>query len=217
MSKRGSITTFTILLLALACVAIGTSASARATSRSAAGPSGLSGPGAPHPPASCTPGWAIIPSANVPATNNYLNAVAVVATNDVWVAGNAGNATLTEHWDGTAWSTVPSPSVGTGANMLSGLAALASNNVWAVGRAQNSTTQTLIEHWDGTAWSIVPSPNAGTGNNLLGGVAAIAPNDIWPWARLRMESKGGGRSPNTGTAPPGVLWPARTRALTRME
>ncbi|HMA34655.1 MAG TPA: S-layer homology domain-containing protein [Chloroflexia bacterium] len=219
MSKRGSITTFTILLLALACVAIGTSASARATSRSAAGPSGLSGPGAPHPPASCTPGWAIIPSANVPATNNYLNAVAVVATNDVWVAGNAGNATLTEHWDGTAWSTVPSPSVGTGANMLSGLAALASNNVWAVGRAQNSTTQTLIEHWDGTAWSIVPSPNAGTGNNLLGGVAAIAPNDIWAVGASQDGVQGGRTltehwdgtawsvvaSPDPGPDPDGVI------------
>src|SRR6266446_907753 len=113
--------------------------------------------------------WTIVSSPS-PTDFNFMNAVAGIATNDVWAVGDYENnkgiyKTLTEHWDGTSWSIIPSPSRGD-FDSLQSLAAIATNNVWVVGSYYNTRrqqTQTLIEHWDGTSWSIVSSPNVGKG------------------------------------------------------
>lgn len=50
---------------------------------------------------------------------SYLNAMAAVAANDIWVVGWASPLsydpakTLVEHWDGTSWRIIPSPNPGT--------------------------------------------------------------------------------------------------------
>lgn len=130
--------------------------------------------------------WSVVPSPNVESSNNELDSVAAVATNDVWAVGHWRNAsniyqTLTEHWDGTAWSMVPSPSIGSGNNDLYGITAVSASDVWAVGHYRPGTTiyQTLIEHWDGSSWNVVPSSNAGSDNNNLNEIAAISGNDVW--------------------------------------
>lgn len=125
---------------------------------------------------------------------NSLNAVAAIASNDVWAVGyykspNVKRQTLAEHWNGTAWSLVSSPNVGI-ANDLYSISADASNDVWAVGfyNNKNSTEQTLVEHWDGSSWSVVPSLNEGSGDNMIISVTAISPTDVWVVAHNQEQS-----------------------------
>jgi hypothetical protein len=120
-------------------------------------------------------------------TGNFLNAVAAVATDDVWAVGfsftcNALLKPMALHWDGTRWSVVSTPKLNTNDNSaLNGIVALASDNVYAVGYqpAKNGAVQTLIEHWDGSAWTAVPSPNGNSTGNVLMSVSATSPSDIW--------------------------------------
>ncbi len=82
--------------------------------------------------------------------NENLNAVAAIATDDVWVSGsyafvNEQNqleyVPLFLHWDGSVWSQYQSPGYGFD------LVAIGTNDVYGVGG------RTLV-HWDGQAWSI---------------------------------------------------------------
>jgi hypothetical protein len=130
------------------------------------------------------PVWSIVSSPNVAGSSCILNAISVVAANDVWAVGYSidssfNNRSLTIHWNGAAWSIVPSPSVGN--DILYAVDAIASNDVWATGgtRVGYSSSHTLTLHWDGLNWMVVPSPNDSTGNNELYGVAAVSANDVW--------------------------------------
>jgi hypothetical protein len=129
--------------------------------------------------------WSVIPSANVPNTNNELYGVVALGPNNVWAVGYWGNAasgfsTLIEHWNGSTWRLVASvdPS---GDNFLQAVSATGPSDVWAVGRTRNPFnfhTATLIEHWDGNSWSQV----FGFGvepDSAAYGVAAVSPGDAW--------------------------------------
>ncbi len=129
--------------------------------------------------------WQVIPTANVPGTNNELYAVVALEPNNVWAVGYWGNAasgfsTLVEHWNGSTWSVVSSPNP-LGDNFLSAVSATGANDIWAVGRSRNPftfRTNTLIEHWDGNSWSTV----IGFGvepESAAYGVAAVSPGDAW--------------------------------------
>lgn len=138
--------------------------------------------------------WRTIPSPNPgspPRCNNsnsgnYLNAIAAVASDDVWAVGLMFSCDslirpLVIHWNGTAWKAVNTPALRTNDNSsLNSIVALAANDIYAVGYqpAANGAVLTLIEHWDGNAWSVVPSPNRSTGN-VLTAVTATSPADIW--------------------------------------
>jgi hypothetical protein len=120
-------------------------------------------------------------------TGNFLNAVAAVATNDVWAVGFSFTCTsllkpMALHWNGNQWKVVPTPKLNTNDNAaLNGILAFASDNIFAVGYqpASNGAVQTLIEHWDGSAWTVVPSPNANNSGNVLSSISAASPTDIW--------------------------------------
>ncbi len=149
----------------------------------------------PGPTTTVNGTWKIVSSPNVGTGTfgNQLNAVAVVAANDVWAAGFSPapsgtplyiRQSLVEHWNGSSWSVVASPNpAGKTDVRLNGVSALSSSDIWAVGHSGDPSTvpyQTLIEHWNGTSWSIIASPSPGTYNgNDLYAVAAIAPNDVW--------------------------------------
>jgi hypothetical protein len=129
--------------------------------------------------------WQLIPSANVPGSNNELYGVVALGPNDVWAVGYWGNAasafsTLIEHWNGSVWTIVSSPNP-SGDNFLSAVSATGANDVWAVGRSRNPfnfQTSTLIEHWDGNSWSQVLG--FGVEPESAGyGVAAVSPADAW--------------------------------------
>jgi hypothetical protein len=128
--------------------------------------------------------WRVIPSANVPGSNNELYGVVAISANDVWAVGYSGNAafgffTLIEHWNGSSWSIVSSPSP-QGDDILRAVSGTGGGDVWAVGRSRNTfnfRTSTLIEHWNGNSWSQVFG--AAGENSALYGVAAISPGDAW--------------------------------------
>ena len=141
-----------------------------------------------------------------------LNAVAMVAPDDVWAVGYSGGwlaeAPLVMHWDGQTWQAVPIPSFFTqGNNSFTGVVALAPADVWAVGTytADNGDLPAPDLHWDGQAWSLVPCPYPAAYNNSLNGIAAGAGRS-GPWAALTASS-----SLSTGTAANGA-WPPRCPA-----
>jgi hypothetical protein len=96
------------------------------------------------------------------AGEGFLNDVAEVAWNDVWVVGYGPEAApLVLHRDGLRWSIVPTPPPPAGGfRYLHALSAVSSSNVWAVGGtgSPGSPGQALMEHWDGASWSVVPTP-----------------------------------------------------------
>ncbi|HUI44150.1 MAG TPA: hypothetical protein VL523_19465 [Terriglobia bacterium] len=132
--------------------------------------------------------WSIVESPNVAgADKNFLTAVAVVSSTDVWAVGysetDITDVPLIEHYDGEGWSIVPSvyppPSE---FNELYGVAALSADDVWAVGyENENSQGQyggALTEHWDGVKWTLVDGPVLGVATNL-NAVAAVSSTNVW--------------------------------------
>jgi hypothetical protein len=93
-----------------------------------------------------------------------LTAVAAVASNDVWAAGQTvaegGLRSLVEHWNGNSWTKATLPA-STTYQAVNGLAALAPGDVWTVGYAStdvsNRPYRPLVMHWDGSAWTVQPS------------------------------------------------------------
>jgi hypothetical protein len=88
--------------------------------------------------------WRLVPSPNVPGTNNFLLALTARTAQDSWAVGtyhaSSGRVqTLIEHWDGTAWHLVPSPNGGAAVNVLGAVAARAANDAWAVGISFSSS------------------------------------------------------------------------------
>jgi hypothetical protein len=130
--------------------------------------------------------WSIVPSPNVPGTNDdqllgvaSLSACGVAAVGIYIIPGVA--YTLVERWNGTSWSIVPSPNVSSASGSeLFSVAIAAKNAAWTVGNWYNSNfqNQTLIEQWDGTQLSIVSSPNVGSQDALIA-VAANSATDVW--------------------------------------
>jgi hypothetical protein len=92
-----------------------------------------------------------------------LTAVAAVASNDVWAAGQTvaegGLRSLVEHWNGSSWTKATLPASNT-YQAINGLVALAPNDVWSVGYAStdasNRPYRPLVMHWDGSAWTVKP-------------------------------------------------------------
>jgi hypothetical protein len=132
--------------------------------------------------------WSIVDNPNVSgADKNFLMAVAVVSSTDVWAVGysetSITDVPLIEHYDGGSWSIVssvyPPPSE---FNELYGVAAISANDVWAVGyENENSQGQyggALTEHWDGTKWTLVDGPFLGSAI-ILNGVAAVSSTSVW--------------------------------------
>jgi hypothetical protein len=139
--------------------------------------------------------WTVVPSPNPGSPNscngsntgNMLNAVAAVASNDVWAVGFKFTCTslltpLILHWDGTKWSNVNSPALLTNDNSaLNGIVAFSATNIYAAGYqpASNGAVSTLVEHWDGSKWSVVTTPNGNPTGSPLSAISATSPNDIW--------------------------------------
>ena len=74
-----------------------------------------------------------------PSVNgSSLNAVAEIASNDVWAVGGVSNPStnqvqpLAEHFNGTTWSVVPTP-LWPRENFFTGVSGVSANDVWAVG------------------------------------------------------------------------------------
>ena len=122
--------------------------------------------------------WSVVPS---PSLNgfDFLNAVAAVASDDVWAVGQDGRPTENAfflHWDGQNWSVVDAPP---DAGPQFAVAALASNDVWSAGSGRSPDNTSLFNHWDGTSWTTVPNPPITPGGVTIRGLSVLAPDDIW--------------------------------------
>lgn len=124
--------------------------------------------------------------ANLPTlANSSLNAITVVAPNDIWAAGYSGTRPLTLRYNGNTWSVVASPSPNDtrfrDTTRQYGISANASNNIWATGTRLRSysgagyftrhTYFTEILHWNGATWRIVVSPDSSANTSQLFGIA----------------------------------------------
>ncbi|WIG61330.1 MAG: hypothetical protein OJF49_004078 [Ktedonobacterales bacterium] len=143
--------------------------------------------------------WSIVPSPNADSSSasNDLSSIAALSSTDVWAvgsymydSGNGYDATLAEHWDGSAWSIVSSPNEGISTSLNGITAVSGTNQLWAVGDyfdSLNQPTETLTQRWDGKQWSIISSPNiSGASGNVLLSVTSLSMNDQWAvgWFRI---------------------------------
>ena len=122
--------------------------------------------------------WSVVSSPNLNGFD-FLNAVAAVASHDVWAVGQDGRPTENAfflHWDGQSWSIVDAPS---NAGPQFAVAALASNDVWSAGSGRGANNTSLFNHWDGTSWTTVPNPPITPGGVTIRALSAFAPDDIW--------------------------------------
>ena len=122
--------------------------------------------------------WSVVPSPNLQGFE-VLNAVAAVATDDVWAVGQNTRPNfepLLMHWDGQSWTIVDAPP---DAGPQFTLAALASNDVWSAGSGRSEDNTELFNHWDGNSWTTIPNPPITPGYVEIRALSALAPDDIW--------------------------------------
>jgi hypothetical protein len=87
-----------------------------------------------------------------------ISGIVALGPNNAWLVGNhqpdaAPEATLVEHWNGTAWKVVSAPT-GPGWSSLSDVGAVSASDMWAVGTDVFHRPHALREHYDGSAWTI---------------------------------------------------------------
>jgi hypothetical protein len=99
--------------------------------------------------------WTVVPSPNIGAGNNSLQAIKARSASDIWAVGYYDDITgsiplrrtFTVHWNGTAWSVVGSANPGTGDNWLRSVVAPAgTTQAFASG---TSAAGTLVERFAG--------------------------------------------------------------------
>ncbi len=92
--------------------------------------------------------WNVIHDPNIATT--WLNGVAAISPNNVWIIGLENVRTHIEHWDGTSWKVAPSPNPGSYSDVLRSIANVpGSSSLWTVGNfasqgSRNSDTLTLF-------------------------------------------------------------------------
>ncbi|TWT46160.1 hypothetical protein RAS1_26080 [Phycisphaerae bacterium RAS1] len=136
--------------------------------------------------------WSIVPSPSPTecgtCTWAALDAVAALAPNDVWAAGNArirasdgflGTHLLIMHWNGQSWQVLqaPMPSGASGENVLD-IVAIAPDNIWFLGEWVNPQVG-LALHWNGSSLQLHNGPLLSGGGHGFEAGSALASNDIW--------------------------------------
>ncbi len=174
-----------MLVVALAVAGVAVSTSARARPATASGVT----PGDPR--TTCTSGWQVQRRSGTPGA---LVAVAAAGAGDAWAVGSVGfgvpTRTLAMRWDGADWTVVASPNPSSMLDVLNGVAVLSARDAWAVGGAgamSGITLSSLIEHWNGTGWTVVRA----RGPQELEAVVALSPSDIWAVGNSNVTSAAG--------------------------
>jgi hypothetical protein len=111
-------------------------------------------------------GWKSVP---VPAGIRFLNDVAALAADDIWMVSGSNLV----HWNGSSFAVTRGPE---GIYLLS-ISGRASDDVWAVGTTQpaDSNFQAVIFHWNGQQWADVARPGLG----VLRSIAPASPLEVW--------------------------------------
>lgn len=128
--------------------------------------------------------WAIVPSPDIGAGDNYLSGIAALGPRDVWTVGRAFVGSrfvpLALRWNGHKWSARTLPAAGSGDNTLNGLTSVG-RDLWAVGSAAGASgaDRTLTERYRHGHWRILPSPNANKADNVLYSVTVTGGRQVW--------------------------------------
>ncbi|MBK6939063.1 MAG: hypothetical protein IPH13_02500 [Planctomycetes bacterium] len=149
-----------------------------------------------------------IPSPGPASANCGLDAVKMIASNDVWAggwqykqdaAGYVGPHLFVIHWDGSQWTEVPTPmpatlgTQGGSGEFIHGIDASGPNDVWFVGEwmeALQNKRPALAMHWDGSNFTMFDTPLMHAKGDSLEAVAVIAHDDVW--------AVGGGKTSASG-------------------
>jgi hypothetical protein len=120
-----------------------------------------------------------------------LNAIGGSGASDVWAVGDTitaagAEASLAEHFDGSAWTAVPSAEVPGGT--LTAVSADSAADAWAGG---STSAGPLVEHWNGTAWQVATMP-APAGARALTSVFVVSADDAWAAGLGRQPGYSGG-------------------------
>ncbi|MGC8461756.1 MAG: hypothetical protein ACP5OR_07965 [Candidatus Dormibacteria bacterium] len=112
-------------------------------------------------------------------------AVSVISSSDVWIAGYQGSTaqTLVENFNGSAWSVISTVNPGGSAvvNQFNAIAA-SSNGVFAAGWYSNGTVnQTLVEQYNGSSFtqSTTQNPSGSAATNMFEGATIDSSGDEW--------------------------------------
>lgn len=129
-------------------------------------------------PASCGFTWTEENAVGI-QNSYYLNGVAAISADDVWVVGEetipSSTRVVLEHWDGISWTHIPQGDVNGDVISLDAVSAVATDNVWAFGT--NEAGLTVPVHWDGVGWTVFPGP--GSPLYSINDGLAFANNDLW--------------------------------------
>ncbi|HEX6479233.1 MAG TPA: hypothetical protein VF043_10340 [Ktedonobacteraceae bacterium] len=119
--------------------------------------------------------WSEVRSPQLRGKGGYLQAIAIVAPNDIWAAGEqykqegagtgmvsqvSGSTTLIEHWDGRHWAIVTNPDHERdpqSAVVVNAITVVSAHDIWITGAwiTNQDVPTALIEHWDGQKWTLV--------------------------------------------------------------
>lgn len=149
-----------------------------------------------------------IPSPGPGIVNCGLDAVEMIAPNDVWAggwqykqdaAGYVGPHLFVIHWDGAHWTEIPTPmpatlgTQGGSGEFIHGIDAAGPNDIWFVGEwveALQGIRPALAMHWDGSGFTMHPMPLMHTKGDSLEAVTVIAPNDVWVVGGPKLAASG---------------------------
>lgn len=114
--------------------------------------------------------WTQVPIPGADSTFSIikLHDIAVLASNDVWVVGEAflrwpfRTVPYVLRWNGSTWQhgTIPNAPAGT----FRAVTAVSPTEIYAAGRTSGSST--FVARWNGSAWTQESTPAAGVANSL---------------------------------------------------
>jgi hypothetical protein len=131
--------------------------------------------------------WSIVPTVNETSSSSNINAIGVLATNDVWATGDYYNSsvgkfrTLVQKWNGSAWAAQGSGNIASDETDLSGIAAVSPTEILAIGSYVGTYKETFVEWYDGSGVRITTTLNPGAYGNYFDAGSTI-PKTSNAWA-----------------------------------
>jgi hypothetical protein len=139
--------------------------------------------------------WTAAPHPSRPAKGTAeLNAVSVLAADQVWVSGfrriGRRDATYVQFWDGDTWTRAATPDPGVGGSVQD-IAAISPTDVWAVGHFErrDGEVETMALHFDGDTWTRVDTPSPRRVAALVD-VHASSVTNVWAVGSRSYPSRG---------------------------
>jgi hypothetical protein len=124
--------------------------------------------------------WNLMPVSGLNQSDDVLESIAAVASNNIWAVGRAQQNPLILHWDGTSWQNVAPPNTARGGDLHS-VTVTSSHQVWAAGDGYVvGGIRPLIAQWNGHAWNSIQSPASSLPFEGWYGISSVPGNSqLW--------------------------------------